>query len=662
MIELDREQKNLRTKLEDTNSTLHQDLVKLVRDRFTYSARHMSGRYESFRKAEKQHLAYVDPDEVDKNGKQIFTQARDIVVPYTYAVMQTRLTFFFFSMIGKNPIVPITGRGPNDTVPAKLMEVIQDYQFSEAKGAVTEYCFLQDCERYGMGIMRNVWSSMEEERWSINRKPLTIMGFKLADRLVRERHRVTTYEGNQPTNISPYNFFPDPRVNVSDVKHMEFCGYRVTKSYNYLKVAEENGEYFNIEKIPLISKDNQNKSFEADKISTESNLGRIVNMTATDTLMGDPSTNSTKDAASIKLEELEIRLIPRDHGIGTRSYPQEYLITLANDQIIIKCEPLIYPEFTYYVGEANHDYASPANLSTVDMCNGLSDQLSWLFNSHMANVRKIINNSMVVDPSMIEIKDLLDSSPVKIIRLKEDFWGVDGAVGKAIQQLQINDITRSHIQDSQVVMNLIQRVSAATDNIMGMVEEVKRTATETSSTINLATARLKLTAYLYFTLAIKPMFKAQVHNNQGLLTEDRFYKITDETAIALGQNPEEMKNRIFVSPDQLYGNFDFDIPSFDMPIDKTNMAKVWQGIIKDVVSNPVLSQKFDIFPMFQQMIYNMGITNSKDFEMKTKVMPDDKVQQMAKDGSLAPLNDVANINQDKMLEQLMASMGNGTSQ
>lgn len=651
MIEIDREQQALRDRFTN-DRTFHDNIVRLVNERFSFSAKTMQGRYSAWRKAERQHLAYVDPNEVDKAGEQLFTQARDIVVPYTYAVLQTRLTYFFFSMLGKTPLVPISGVGPDDFVPAKLMEAVQEHQMSATKAVAVLYCFLQDAERYGVGIVRNTWHSLEEEKWLVSRKEFSILGWKILDRFVRERHRQVVYEGNLASNISPYNFFPDPRVNIADTKRYEFWGHILTRSYNYLKMAEANGEYFNIDRIRPVDRHQTSRAFEADKVSEESDLSKIVGVTSPNNISQDPSTNTSNDASAMNIKELEIRLIPKDHQLGDRDYPQEWIISLGNSAEVIKCEPLIYPEFSVYVGESNHDYASPMNLSTIDMVNGLGDTLSWLFNSHMANVRKIINNSVIVDPSLIEIKDLLKRSPVKIIRLKEEGWGNPNAIQNGIKQLDVSDITRGHIQDSQIVMNLIQRVSAATDNIMGMVEEVKRTATETSSTINLATARLKLTAYLYFTLAIRPMYRAQTTNNQGLLSEERYIRITDQIAHSLGYDPEQIKNRILVSPDKLLGNFDFDVPALDMPIDKVNMAKMWREIIADVVKDPILRQQFDILPMFNQMVYNMGITNLKDFQVKTKVMPDAQVEQMAKDGSLAPLNDVAQISNEQMQTRL----------
>lgn len=659
MIELDKEQEALRHRIMD-DRVFHDKLVVLVRDRAVYSGRHINQRFDAWRKAERQHLAYVDVDETDKAGNQIFTGAKDIIVPYTFAVLQTRLTYFFFSFVSKNPMVPIYGRGPNDFIAAKLMEVVQDYQVSEMKAALVLYCFLQDCERYGLGIIKNVFYNASEKRWVTKRDPVQFMGIKLFDRITRSREDVVTYEGNLPVNVSVFQFLPDPRVNVSDVKNMEFCGHKFVESHNSLLKKENNNEYFNVDKIPYNNTDTRTRPYDsAEKFSNDSDLSKIVGVSsAANELIGDPSVAMTKDSVNHDCVEMVIRLIPSEHELGKSKYPEEWIFTIAENSTVIKCEPSIYSEMNYYVGESNPDHASPFNKSTVDMTNGLSDTLSWLFNSHMANVRKIINDSVIVDPSIIELTDILKKSPVKIIRVKEAHWGEKGAIDAGIKQLQINDITRGHIQDSQVVMNLIQRVTAATDNIMGMTEEVKRTATETSSTINLATARLKLNSFLYFISAIKPWWKASVFNNQALLTEERYYKITDDMAKDLGYDPEEIKRRVLVKPEDLYGNFDFDIPPMDMPIDKANMAKIWREIIMDVVNNPMLQNRFDIMPMFKQMVYNLGITNMRDFEIKTKVMPDEKVQQLAKDGAIAPLDQAQNVSQQQMQEKMLEMLGN----
>lgn len=660
MIEKSKEQLALEDRLLN-DQILHDKILKLVRERRDLSYRVISNRYPAWRKAEHQHMAYVDVNETDKAGALLYKGPKDIIVPYTYAVLQTRLTYFFFSFVSKNPMVPISGRGPMDDAPAKLMEVIQDYQISETKGAKIIYCFLQDCERYGLGIIKNVWFSDIEKRWVVNRKPVTIMGYQIYERMVKEREEVVSYEGNLPINISPYNFLPDPRVNVADVKRMEFCGHKFVESYNSLLNKESEGEYFGIDEIPYLASKSETRPVDTtEAFSSESDLGRMVNVETTGSEMIGNENTESRDGMKVDAIEMVIRIIPKDHELSSYKYPEEWIFTIANNSRVIQCEPSIYNEFNYYVGESNHDYASPMNFSTVDMINGLQDTLSWLFNSHMANVRKIINDSIIVDPSMIELKDLLSDKPVKIIRLKEDYWGKAGAVRDAYAQLTINDITRGHIQDSQIVMNLIQRVSAATDNIMGMVEEVKRTATETSSTINLATARLKLTSYLYYTMAIRPWFKAMVFNNQGLMTEERYYRITDELAQSLGKDPQEIRNRLFVKPSELYGNFDFDIPALDIPIDKATIAKTWKEIIGDVVASPVLSSKFDIAPMFKQMVYALGVNNMKEFEIGTKVLPDAKVEQMAKDGSIAPIDQAMPVG-NNMIEEAMSRI-NGNMQ
>jgi len=63
--------------------------------------------------------------------------------------------------------------------------------------------------------------------------------------------------------------------------------------------------------------------------------------------------------------------------------------------------------------------------------------------------------------------------------------------------------------------------------------------------------------------------------------------------------------------------------------------------MNDVISNPGLQGRFDVFPIFKQFAYNMGITNTKDFEIKTKVLPDEQIQQLTDKGNIAPINQVA---------------------
>ena len=52
------------------------------------------------------------------------------------------------------------------------------------------------------------------------------------------------------------------------------------------------------------------------------------------------------------------------------------------------------------------DGYSVAPLSRLEMLQGLQTTVDWLFNSHIANVRKAINDMLIVDPYMLNMKDL----------------------------------------------------------------------------------------------------------------------------------------------------------------------------------------------------------------------------------------------------------------
>jgi len=614
-FEITREQRKLRARLKPGNQ-LHTDMRQLIRDRFDMSAKVMSARYEKWRELENQHLAYVDPDKRDKEGKSLFPFARSIVVPYTYAVLDTRLTFFFLAFASKNPIVPILGRGPEDIIPAKLVEVINEYQMTETSALAVLHSWIKDSERYGIGVIKNLWTEKVESKTIVRREPVSLFGTKLFERMTRTQENITTYEGNIAFNVSPFNFFPDPRVPVSRVREEgEFIGHQLKRGYNHLLKKELQEEFFNVKEfIKAGTAQNRERGVsdeQRDGIGGSSNLPSIVGMhQSLDVVPGDK-----KDRGYHDIKELSIELIPKDHDLSDGTRPEIWVMALIDNETVVQCEPSIYAEFPYYLLESNYDYASPMNVSTVEMVSPMADILSWLFNSHMENVRKIINDVLIVDPSLIELRDLLKGGPAKIIRMKEDAYGL-GMMDKAVKQLQVSDITRNHFTDARTIIDLIQRVAASPDNLMGIPEEVKRTATETSSTINLATSRLKLVGKMYSVLGVMPWFKAMTFNNQHFLTQERYFRITDKIAEELGKDPKEIMGRVLVKPEELYGNFDFMYPNLDMPTDKADQARVWGEILKQLLSSDILLQDYSASKVFAHGLYALGIGNISEFRKR----------------------------------------------
>jgi len=662
-FQIDREQKHLRSRLKP-GTKFHSDILQLINDRFSMSEKAISKRYDRWRDSENQHLAYVDPDKLDVEGKSLFPFARSIVVPYTYAIIDTRLTFFFMAFSSKNPIIPIEGVGPNDIIPAKFMEVVNEYQMNETAGLAVLYSWLKDAERYGMGIIKNLWHERNESKVVVRREPISFFGIKLSESLKKSVENVLVYEGNLPCNISPFHFFPDPRVSVSQLQDGEFVGHKMSRSHNHMLNKEFQEEYFNVseflpQKVP--GQDQIRGTEDPSRVNADSNLATIVGMSD----IGHGQSVDAKDKGYHTIKELSIDLVPDDFDLANRKRPEQWLMTIGDDKTIIKCEPSIYREFPYYVLEPNYDYASPANLGTVELATPMNDILSWLFNSHMENVRKIINDVLIVDPSLIELKDILRPGPAKIIRMKEDAYGL-GMMDKAVKQLQVSDITRNHISDGQNIINLMQRIFSVTDNLMGMPEEVKRTATETTNTMNMATARLRQVGRIYAILGVMPWYRSMTFNNQSFLSQGRWFRIVDRIAEELGHDPIAIANRVFIKPEDLYGNYDFKYPNLELPSDRIENAKVMREILKEMLQSEVLMNEFSVGRVFTEALFNLGVTNISEFRSKplqTRVVPDTEVSKQVEKGNLIPANQAFNNPEvlNRIREQFFGQLGNGAN-
>jgi hypothetical protein len=121
--------------------------------------------------------------------------------------------------------------------------------------------------------------------------------------------------------------------------------------------------------------------------------------------------------------------------------------------------------FPVAVAAPDFDGYSPTPMSRLEILYGLQEVLDFLFNSHVANVRKAVNDMIIVDPQLVNINDLKDPKPGKLIRLRRPAWG--RGVKDVAMQLGINDITRANIADSSYIVNWMQKIAATDDPMMG---------------------------------------------------------------------------------------------------------------------------------------------------------------------------------------------------
>ena len=121
-----------------------------------------------------------------------------------------------------------------------------------------------------------------------------------------------------------------------------------------------------------------------------------------------PSSPSDEDKLDfVSLLEMGVELIPSEWGMGSSNMPEKWMITIGNDAVILRCAPLgcLHNQFPFSVMEYEIEGYSIFKRGMLETMRPLNDVLTWLFNAHFHNVRKVLNDQLIVDPSRLVMKD-----------------------------------------------------------------------------------------------------------------------------------------------------------------------------------------------------------------------------------------------------------------
>jgi hypothetical protein len=293
------------------------------------------------------------------------------------------------------------------------------------------------------------------------------------------------------------------------------------------------------------------------------------------------------------------------------------------------------------------DGHSVAPISKVEVVYGLRETLDWLFSSHITNVRKAINDTLIVDPSMINMNDLKEPEPGKLVRLRRAAWGKD--VRASVFQLQINDITQGHIKDSSMIVDLVKQISGSQDAVMGIQRNTsdRVTAAETTQTAQGALSRLATMAKVSSLMGMADIAYMLASHTQQLMSQDLYLKTTGRWPEYLAQDyPNLIQNgRIKASPFDILVDYDVVLKDGTMSIQQN--AQIWTQLFQTITQQPLLLQKFDVVKIFKMIAKGMGAKNVDESEMmqqmpqqippmNSSVQPDENVMREVEKGNLVP--------------------------
>lgn len=613
------------------DSNLHKKLRSRIWERARMSRNEISKRFSSWREIDKTLTIYMP-----LKDKELMLKGKDsskpvsIVFPYSYSMLEALLTYLSMAFF-QDPMFQYEGVEDDDTVGAMLMELVIRLHCIKNKVPLSIHTILRDSLSYGVGIGIPEWRRLYG-------KKLVKSSSTTESPMGTDTHRTNTFvdgllfEGNALSTIDPYLWLPDPSVSSDNIQKGEFIGWVDRDNYMNLLSKEDqlDSGLFNVKYLK--SKGNKKSSLALDESDRQTGRGGSTDMHRA--ISGTVS--------PVDIIHMYITLIPKDWKLGKSEVPEKWYFELAGDDVIIACEKADHNHGQYPMSVASPEYDgySITPIGRMEVLHGLQHTLDFLFNSHIANVRKAINDMLVVDPYLVNIEDLKDPQPGKLIRLRRPAWG--RGVDKVVQQLQVNDITRSNITDSTYITQWMDRISGADQSMQGALRQSgpeRLTGAEFSGTRNSAMSRLQRMAMIIGMQFMQDVGTQFAVHTQQYMTQEAYVNVAGRYAEQLMKNFTNGKTRGRVSPSDLAINYDLIVKDGSIP--GGNFSQNWMELFKTIGTDPELKQEFDVVRIFTYIAQQLGAKNVEDFRrnmgrIQSTTMPDQQVQQQVQAGNLVP--------------------------
>ena len=628
------------------DSKLHKKIIECVVRYSDDSYAQMSKRHPVWNDIDNTLKVYIPSDAAEKVIKnKDKRKPTSIVVPYSYATIETIMAYLTKGLLSDN-VFQYDGYAPEDTLPAKMLELVVNQQVRRFKSDLEMHTSLRDSLAYGFGASTIAWSEVWGKKSQLEEIPMYGMfGDRIGSNRVKVNKDALLYEGNEVIAIDPYKFLPDPNVSIHNIQAGDFVGWIEFQSFNKLIADEASGSgYVNVKYLRTGQYQNITSKYATD---------------ASKRISKREPQNADNNAKRnyVTLIHLYVKIIPKEWGLpgsagnSAGDYPEIWLFTVANETLVLRAMPLGLNHNRYPIAVAAPDYDgySITPLSRMELIDGLQTTLNWMFNSHVTNVRKAINDMLIVDPSLINMEDLENPAPGKLIRLRRSAWG--RGVAGAVEQLKVNDITARNMQDAEQIMALMQKASAATDATMGIQRSggERVTAQEYSGTMQMAVSRLEHISRIISKQYMIDLAYFHASHTQQLMSQEIYAK-------ASGEWPQRLMEEYGLSPDKAMQVSPFEIlADFDI-IFKDGTSATADALTNDFWSRNfaaiLQSDKLGMFNaqrIFQHMARLNGAKNVGEFidreggELNALLQPDQDVLQDAQAGNIVPVDEFEQI-------------------
>jgi hypothetical protein len=601
------------------DSERHRTTLSRLMRLFRMSRDRMTERHSAWKKAEDLFRAYLPETEVSRKQSASIekggSELKQVFIPYSYAMALTTHAYATSVFIGRDPVWQYQGRHGETQQSVLCLEALMAYNQTVGGLAVQQFVWLLDPLKYGIGVVTSDWEKQVETFSEFQQAKEELGGVAFGeDKWDLVEEMVEGYCGNVLQNVRPYDFYPDPRVPLVDFQKGEFCSHTTLKNLTALKSMEEALDLFNLEELQA--------GIGGEMKPSED--GSRDNMLAAQQVWN----SADLKAGGVGLWRVVVDLIPKDWGLPTKfNTKQKWEFLVANNKCIVQARPLglRHCKFPYDVISYEVDGYDVSTRGMMEITRPLNEVMNWLFNTHFFSVRRSLNGNMIVDPNRVNIKDLIDGGPGRIVRLKPEAYGTD--VRSAFAEMLNVDPTRGHLGDSQYVAGLSQMLAGSNDTLMGNLGKGRKTATEVRSAASSGMGRMKTYCDFASALGWSQLSRKMIANCQQFYDGTKMFRIAGDL----------FEGTKFVNVDKslITGEFDWVPVDGTLPVDRFAQATLWKEIMMGLAKSPQLAAGYDMTKIFAHMAKLAGLKNID--QMRLQVVPDQVAQQMMQSGNGVPL-------------------------
>ena len=597
-------------------STQHSRLLSFIMDKAQESRRIMDARYNDFQVLDDLLRAYIPVEVLDPGYKKRKTK-KTVIVPAMFAALETMLSQMVVAFLD-SPIMRYKGGGPEDIIGAIMLEKVIDRQAGRSKIGLNLHTLFRDALVYGFGVVTSAWEVRRGLKISVEEQDkffspvFELLGIPIEKVRKKKKERGIVWEGNALYSIDPYMYLPDTSVPIDRPQEGSFVGWLARDNLMDLLSEEKAGDsgLFNVrylkEGVPRTS--TLFKDYRASKSGV------------------DLDANEATHANPVDLMPFFIKLIPSSLGLGDSDYPEMWQFLVAGDSLIIQAERAEYPydsDLPVAVCAPEYDGHSAVPISRLEIGYGMQSIIDFLFSSHMENVKRSINNNLLVDPSMVVMKDLKRPVPGGLIRLRRRAWGMD--VNRAVKQLAMTDITRGHLADAVFAMEIMNRGFGSNESMQGVQRKGSErvTAEEVRGVKMGALVRIDRSVRVASLQCMNDLAVTFAKNTQENMTEEMWVDLTGRWEKELKREYPD-KERVLVNPMDII--VDHDIVAQDIGGLTQDDPNLWFQLTQMALTNPELVQRLDGVRIWMHWARIAGARNLQAFERNSEEAPTFQVE------------------------------------